>query len=170
MAVGKASGPFEFEIDGERQFKLSLGRMNRALTDLRPFWDKALRPSFFQITKALFMTGGASGGHGGWQALSPKYAKWKTAHFPGKALMIRSGALMGALLGGSGHVYESHAQWMAIGAGIDYGTLHQRGAGNLPQRRTIDVSKEQEKSVFAPAFGLIARDLGLMWSGKDVRL
>ena len=168
--MGGASGPIEFEVLGEREFKVGLGRMTKALGDMRPFWEKGLKPAFFQVEKAQFASQGAAGRNGAWQGLSPKYAAWKARKFPGRGILVRSGALSGALLGGSGFVFQSHPQWVAIGASSGYGTYHQKGGGSLPRRRPIDVSAEQEKHVFGAIFGLVARDMNMMWSaGRDMR-
>lgn len=162
-ARGGASDVLSFEIEGERQFRFSIGRMVHALGDMRPFWEGALKPSFYAVEAQQFASQGADGRSGAWAQLSPQYAAWKATHYPGRAILQRSGALMASLLGGAGHIFQSAPSWMAIGSGLGYGIYHQTGAGNLPRRRPIDISGEQEKRIVAPAFGLIARELGMMW-------
>jgi len=165
VARGGASDTLTFEIEGERQFKLSLGRMGKALGDMRPYWDKALKPTFYKVEAEQFASQGGAGRSGAWAGLSKPYAAWKAKRYPGKGILERTGALKASLLGGAGQVYESHPTWMAIGSGIEYGTYHQRGGGNLPKRPPISVSASQEKALFGPAFALIARELGQMWQG-----
>jgi phage gpG-like protein len=167
--MGGASGPISFEVLGERQFKVGLGRMTKALGDMRPFWEKGLKPAFIQAEKQQFSTEGGAGRHGAWADLSDDYKKWKARHYPGRGLLVRDGLLAQALTGGRGFVLQSHPQWVAIGAESTYGTYHQKGKG-MPRRRPIDISDAQEKELFARVFGLVAHDMNMMWSaGRDMR-
>lgn len=160
---GGASGPISFEIAGEQQLKVGIGRMVHALGDLRPFWNAAFRPAFLAVEAEQFASQGAAGRAGPWAKLSPDYAAAKAAHGYPSMILVRTGALRASLLGGKGSVFESHPAWMAIGTSVPYGIYHQTGGGSLPRRRPVDISSKQETAVFGRALGLVARDLGKMW-------
>lgn len=56
------------------------------LVDLRPFWPKVVSLAIEWWGKQ-FETEGLFGGHP-WPPLSPEYAAWKAAHFPGRGLLV----------------------------------------------------------------------------------
>jgi len=167
-ARGKATGGFSIEIDGEEQVRVAVGRMQHAFEDLRPVWD-AFREAFYAAELAQFSSEGSAGRGGAWPGLSKDYAAWKAQHYPGMPLMVRTNALRGSLMGGDGHVYEPHPTWMGIGTGVEYAIHHQRGAGDLPVRKLIDISAVQESAGFGRALGETARNMGKMWSGSGMK-
>lgn len=167
VRAGKATGFISLEIDGEEQVKFAVGRMQHAFEDLRPVWD-AMRDAFHEVELEQFATGGAAGKSGGWEELSPDYAAWKAKHYPGRGVLVRSGALRDALVGGPASIYEPHPTWMGVGADVPYGIFHQRGQG-VPVRKPIDVNSVRESGVFARAVGEVARELGKQWSGNSHR-
>jgi hypothetical protein len=69
----------------------ALNRLAALMLDLRPFWPK-LVPIFIRWMSEQFRTEGQFFGTP-WQPLSPRYAAWKAARFPGKSILIAEGDL-----------------------------------------------------------------------------
>ena len=105
----------------------------------------------------------------GWAALSPQYAAWKAVHFPGKPLLVRTGAMKAAMTDASRF---GGAQSMVSGNSINLAPkdstiarrfgYHQEGRGHNPKRMMIDM-KELEAKVTPYAskwFAGRARDFG----------
>lgn len=161
MGKPASSGLISLEVNGEEQVKFSLGRMAHALADMRPFW-----PAFHEVFKAVevaqFASQGGAGGGGAWAPLSAAYAAWKAVHYPGRPILVRSGALREAMTGGSGHIFEPTPTYVRLGGYSPYGGYHQEGDG-VPQRKPIDISASQEQA-FGRAVAAVARDLGMIWT------
>lgn len=135
---------FTFTVEGETQIDRTLARFSEAASDARPLWD-ALADRFAAMERRQFDTEGAYGS-GGWPALSPDYAAWKAAHYPGKPILERSGALRESLTRRPFGVEVIDARAIAVGSGIDYGRFHQAGADNLPQRRPVEFPESERRT------------------------
>lgn len=134
---------FTFAVEGEEQIDRTLTRMADDLEDLRPVWE-VLADRFVIVERRQFDTEGAYGS-GGWTPLSPTYGAWKAAHYPGKGILERSGALRESLTRRPFGVEVIEAKSMTIGSGIDYGAYHQKGGGNLPQRRPVELPATERR-------------------------
>lgn len=77
-----------------------------------------------------------------WRALSPKYEAWKQANFPGRPILVRTGALRDALSkGGQGSGIKKRTHSLTLGLDVStevgkYGEAHQFGDG-VPARPPI---------------------------------
>jgi phage gpG-like protein len=171
MPGGSGSGvTFSFEVDGEAQVSLAIGRMIRAVDDMRPF-APAFQSAFRNVELQQFAGAGVGPG-GKWAALSEPYATRKRARWGNKPILRASDALYAALTGDSS-LMVAEPRLLVFGTATDYGMYHQRGGGSLPRRKVIDVSPAQQKREFGRALGEMARSLGLMWQSSgyhDVRL
>ena len=84
-----------------------------------------------------------------WAPLSPQYAAWKVRHFPGKPLLVRSGAMK------AGFTWEARKRSMRIINRVKAGqksgskprwTYHQEGTRTMPARQMLQVgAKERAK-------------------------
>src|ERR1017187_7512096 len=83
------------EIAGEVQMDRGIARFADGVADYRPIWS-AVEDDFYAQMKDQFKTEGEEGGDK-WQALSPEYAGWKEAHYPGQAILQRTGDLYNSL-------------------------------------------------------------------------
>lgn len=97
-----------------------------------------------------FSEEGAGPGRGTWAELSPDYAKWKAANFPGQPILQRTGDLMRAMTN-SGDV---HALRTASGdtfefgtRGIEYASFHQLGTYRMPDRPPFDFSADFQRDL-----------------------
>lgn len=121
---------------GETQFDRTLEGVQMRTRDARPAWE-AITERFLAGERAQFDTEGRSGS-GGWSPLSPRYAAWKAAHYPGMPILVRTGTLRKSLTDGPAvRILEPQDMW--IGSDVAYGKYHQRGAGRLPQRKPVDI-------------------------------
>lgn len=135
---------FTFAVEGEVQIDRTLARMADAAEDMRPVWE-VLASRFAKLEARQFASEGAYGS-GGWAALSPDYAAWKEANYPGKPILERTGALKASLTERPFGVEVLDARAMAVGSGIDYGAFHQAGGRNLPQRRPVEFPESERRT------------------------
>ena len=124
---------FQIVIDKELDFDPFV----KAFGDLRPDWD-AVAKEFYAIEEEQF----SSEGHGKWPPLSPRYAAWKAAHYGGKPLLIRDGNLLAAVSGKGVKVDKQPKQLNVTFTGVPYWRYHQEGTSKMPQRKVIDLTKE----------------------------
>jgi hypothetical protein len=79
------------DVSGLDVTERALVRLMAGLADLRMFWPR-LVPMFIEWMREQFDTEGQWGGDA-WEPLSPKYAAWKTEHYPGKGILVATGDL-----------------------------------------------------------------------------
>jgi phage gpG-like protein len=141
----------QLEIEGEPQFDRVFKRVDANFTDLTPVWE-VVRDEFHEIMRAQFNSGGAAGASGAWKPLSEAYKKEKVRKYGKFAtvgdILRASGDMYKTMLGRSGDsVVNIDKNSITIGAGGETGKrarYHQRGEGNLPQRKIIDFSEKQK--------------------------
>jgi phage gpG-like protein len=138
-------GMWSFEVTGGEEVKKGLAVILDNLKDLTPFWREVWAPKYFAVVQDMFNTGGAARGPGGkfkggnWAWLSPKYQVWKSVHYPGQPILVRTGALResvrwnGSGLGAGGY-FDPHPSFVIAGTTIEYGKYHQTGTSNMPAR------------------------------------
>lgn len=131
--------PFRFTLNtlGEAQIDRTLLRFADNIGDATPVWE-VLADRFAKLETRQFKTEGAYGS-GGWAALSPNYAAWKSHHYPGKPILQRTGALMRDLTQRPFGVEHITPGAMAVGTDLSYGKYHQAGGPHLPQRRPVEL-------------------------------
>lgn len=135
---------FTFAVEGEVQVDRTLLRYEEDLEDARPVWDK-LADRFAVMERRQFASEGAYGS-GGWPSLSPAYAAWKAARYPGKTILRRTDELYESLTSRPFGVEVIDARSMALGSGTAHGPYHQRGGGNLPQRRPVEFPESERRT------------------------
>ncbi|HID08258.1 MAG TPA: hypothetical protein EYP10_14050 [Armatimonadetes bacterium] len=72
-----------------------LGGYRDRAKDLSPVWRMIAR-DMMDLERKVFASRGAILG-ASWAPLSPRYAKWKARHYPGRPIMVRSGRLFASL-------------------------------------------------------------------------
>ena len=131
---------FTVEVMGEEQVLRAFSRFGDAVKDLTPFWP-TIADDFRELEEKQFDTQGGSGS-GGWTALSPAYATWKARHYPGKGILVRTGALRSSLTtGGAGHIEKKSADRLEIGTSVPYAIYHQKGTRKMPKRPPVELSE-----------------------------
>ena len=88
------------DIDGDRELSRKLHGLLNRVTDLEPVF-KAIAADWSLTMARKFASGGAyeagtdaqGQANPAWAPLSPRYAAWKAAHYPGSTILQRTGAL-----------------------------------------------------------------------------
>ena len=122
-------------LPGLKPLSVALSRVREDIADWTSFWIERFVPGFYRQNLENFVSEGGSSGES-WMALSPRYAAWKAAHYPGRGILVRSGALKASLLSPSadGAVFEPGPTSLTVGTNVPYGIYHQKGTWKMPQR------------------------------------
>ena len=132
-----------FSFYGDTQLDRTLARIQERPQDARELWE-TLADRFRAIEARQFKSQGRYGS-GGWAPLSPRYAAWKAKHYPGKGILVRTGALERSLTQRPFCVEVIEAQNMAVGSNVSYGKYHQNGEGRNPQRRPVELPEAERR-------------------------
>ena len=137
-----------FDVDGERQVSRAFQLMEHEVRDL----SEPLEEIGELIRQAIgeeFATSGARGG-APWAPLSADYEEWKTAHFPGRPLLVQSGSMRRALLSKAAfRVTEDrliYAPESASASHPEIAGFHQRGTEDMPLRKMVEVTRADRRS------------------------
>jgi phage gpG-like protein len=127
----------------EAQFSRAFTRFGNEVADLTPAFE-AIADNFHEGEQEMFASEG--GGAGGWEKLSPDYAKWKAANYPGKPILQRTGLLMESLTdrSGPGSKFEMSPMRLLMGTGLKHAGYHQAGTGKMPARPPIKLTETQK--------------------------
>jgi hypothetical protein len=124
-----ADDRFTIKVTGDDDYERKLAQLRLFVDDLRPFWP-LLVPVFIGWMGAQFATEGGWGGRT-WAPLSPAYAQWKAAHYPGRSILIREGAMRRAA---SAPRREASPRKLVLWIDDPKAPLHQEG-GSGGRRR-----------------------------------
>lgn len=126
----------EVSIEGQDKWRRRLVGVQALIDDFTKLGE-ALTPVVYLHLGEWF----DSAGEGTWQPLSPAYAAWKAAHYPGAPIMVQTGELSASLHGPGGkfsviHIGRDGGEW---GTRAPYARAHQHGAPDrgLPARPLI---------------------------------
>lgn len=100
-------------------------RLKKAETQLSD-WSPALR-LIAQDIKLMIADQFDTQGRGNWVPLSPRYARWKAAHYPNRPIGVRTGHLRDTFTGHSGdyvEVVETHK--LSVGSNLPYAAYFSR--------------------------------------------
>jgi len=86
---------FRMEIAGQAQLDRGIARFADGVADYRPIWP-VIADDFYASVAEQFKTVGEAGGDR-WKELTPAYAKYKEAAFPGQPILQRTGSLASSL-------------------------------------------------------------------------
>ncbi len=109
-----------------------------SLQNFKPLWNE-MKKDFYSIEMKQFL----SEGRGRWRPLSPEYAAWKNAKYPGRPLLVLRGDLKRSLVSQShsDSVYKPTRSQMEIGTSAQYASYHQTGTSKMPARKPIDFTQ-----------------------------
>lgn len=130
-------------IDGAgfQPLQLLLDRFGENIDNPQPMFED-MADQFAQWQSANFGSGG--GMWGVWTPLSPAYAAWKNAHYPGKPILTRTGQLRDSMTSRPFGVEVIDSKRMVVGTAVEYAKYHQQGGGNLPRRAIINSPTQGE--------------------------
>lgn len=132
-----------FDFYGDKQVDRTLARIQDDVNDFTPAWE-AMADDFLTAQTAQFASQGATGS-GGWAPLSPAYAAWKAARYPGKPILERTGVLKDSLTSRPFGVERIDPRQMAIGSDVEYGLFHQQGTDRMPRRRPVELTEANRR-------------------------
>lgn len=132
---------FTINVAGETQMDKGIARFAEGLSDYRPIWP-LVYANFLAEAKAQFASEGESGGEH-WAPLSPEYARWKEAHYPGKPILERTGDLMRSLTEKDAPhaVFQSEPRKLTMGSDLIYALFHQTGTSKMSARKEVQLTK-----------------------------
>ena len=126
------------EIDiTERGLASAVGRLLAMQARSKVFTSVLIKAK--QQIKAANAVNFASNGLpvGGWAPLTPEYAAWKMARFPGAPPIVISGKLFASLTGATDS-YESMTNTsLTIGTSVEYAKFHQYGTTKMAKRKIV---------------------------------
>lgn len=108
----------------------ALENIRKATKDLRPVFRKAEKDLSDIYTKHF-----TSNGSGQWKPLDAEYGAWKSANFPGRPTLVRSGALFNSIRKFS--VREINKTSASFGTDAKVAKFHQYGTWSMPKREII---------------------------------
>jgi len=137
---------FSFTVEGEEQVSRMLSRTTEKIADMAPFFQAA---GVLMQTSMEEQFGTEGGRTGGWAPLSERYAADKAKKYGSRPILQASGALIGSLVGGGGgHIERVQGNdTLEFGSSIPYGTYHQTGTSRMPQRRILDLTDGDRRSL-----------------------
>lgn len=141
MATGRLS--FSVDIDGDRELSRTLHGYLGRMTDLRPLWAFILTD--WQFTQQnLFMAEGAYEGQERWAELSKRYAAWKRRKYPGRGILVRTGAMREATTDPDAEITDTS---LTITVDSPYAIYHQSSrprTSHLPRRAFASLTGKQK--------------------------
>lgn len=135
------------------RFTTALERAGAELLDVGKHILPKLLPVLEVESAKQFDAEGSGPQAGSWAPLSTTYAKWKEAHFPGKPILERTGALRGALTGPAPYARRDvSGDTLSFGTiGLPYASFHQTGTRRMPARPEFDFGPDFEAAMQAAA-------------------
>ena len=127
--------------------EILLARWGENIEDAKPAFE-AMADHQRSIWKKQFDREGAYTGTR-WAPLSPRYAAWKMAHFPGKPILQLTGRLHESLTHRPFGVEVISGHGMTIGTDVPYARYHQDGTPVMPARPIIGPPPREDVRVFA---------------------
>lgn len=105
-----------------------------------------LKTEFADQASKVFSSQGGSIGKP-WPALSPGYARYKSLKWPGRALMIQTGALGRSLWDENdpNFVFQQSDRRLTFSTRVSYAAHHQTGSGMLPARPLYIITRQGAK-------------------------
>lgn len=88
-----------------------------------------------------------------WSPLDPGYARWKSANFPGRPTLVRTGNLFRSLTNMKGTPSYVARTTAEFGTSVEYAKFHQYGTTKMPKRQIVF-----EPPLFARRLALKAAD------------
>lgn len=138
-----------FEVPGGEKVDVGLGRFGSAIADWRPFFQEELAPKFFGDIQRNFETEG--GFVGGWAALSPEYAAWKSEvagldYAEADSILVLSGDMRRSLMWVGGRpgrngIFRASAREVVMGTSDPKATWHQHGTSRMPKRQVLFLAR-----------------------------
>jgi hypothetical protein len=138
-----------------QKLAVAFERAGDELADFGKYVFPLLGPAFEAALGAQFAQEGGGPNRGSWAALTPAYEAWKSQHYPGQPVLVRTGALKEALTSsGSAHAARDYsASMFNFGTqGLQYASYHQTGTRRMVDRPPFDFASEFERELARLAY------------------
>lgn len=155
--AGAGGTVFRLDVDGADETAFAVSRFSDSIQDYRPAWEE-VGDHLKTVVERRFDSQGP-----GWAPLSPTYASWKAARYPGAPILVRTGALRGSM----GSVNRAGPMSLEWGTAVRYAVFHQRGTRKMPQRKVIHLEPDDARYIHRIMSRYInrkAREAGLFTS------
>lgn len=126
----------EFDPTKYNEILNKIQSLGSRIDNMKPVWEKFENFYKNEQTKKFFDSKGKILGSK-WQNLSPAYEKWKKKNYPGRPLLVLTGKMKEATMGGAGWFSNKTKNKMSFGIrGEAYYPVHQYGSlkKKIPQR------------------------------------
>jgi phage gpG-like protein len=143
---------FAIKLTPESQAKIdALAKAGRV--DLRPTLN-VIGKGYRKEASMIFGRQQPRGEGMRWAPLSTRYAAWKQQHYPMRALLVRTGALLSSMTeeGARGNISVIGKNGAIFGSSISYGIFHDEGTSRMPKRNFSDPS-ERRKAIWIEQIG-----------------
>jgi phage gpG-like protein len=86
-----------------------------------------------------------SQGEGSWPPLSHSYEEWKSKHYGGEPMLVRTGRMRSTVIPPS--VINAGTDYIELGTDDPIAALHQEGTGRLPRRKVISLTDDEKAQI-----------------------
>lgn len=128
---------FEVSVQGLADAKAKMAKLERVLGE----WAGAMRgigEDFKQYYENVpFVSRGSIYGSP-WPDLSPSYKSWKAEFYPGRPMMVLTGAMQ------AGFYFVSNGDMIRLSNSVEYFEKHQFGDSQVPQRIIMALTEERK--------------------------
>ena len=136
--------PISIRVDGDVEYARAFDLSARLADDLRePLGD--VGAELIGAVSRQFASEGASELGTRWQPLSPAYAAWKQANYPGRPMLVRTGEMRSAAVDAR-RALSITPRRLTYTVDSDYAIHHHRGEG-VPSRRFVVLSTATRRSI-----------------------
>lgn len=128
---------FKFEVENAAGVRFAFAGLAANIQDWRKnIWTQVVEGAMKPWLRKQFESEG-HGEYGKWAPLTPRYARWKAKHYPGKKILERTGAMKGDLLSPENRGVQT-PRTLTYGTNILYAKFHQKGTKHMVARRIFD--------------------------------
>ena len=128
----------------------------RELLDWSDLWDD-IEDYMEKKEERVFVTEGASSGTR-WQPLSKKYAAWKSRHWPGRRILVKTGALQSTLTSNfQGSIRITRRFSYTFGSSDEKLRWHEEGSSRLPARPMLTITPQDRAILRVKAQNFVNR-------------
>lgn len=136
--------PVTISVDGEAEYARAFSMTARLAEDLREPLQEAGEALIRAVGRQFESEGSAELGQR-WQRLSPAYAAWKEARYPGRPILVRTGKMRGAATNRA-QALRITPRRLVYTVDSDYAIHHHRGEG-VPSRRFVVLSSAARREI-----------------------
>ena len=149
-----------FSIAGEEQYIRGFEATAAEAADMSEPLGQ-IGDSLREAVAEQFLTEGSAGNYGLWKPLNPSYERWKREQGYDGGILVRTGEMFAAAT--DTRAVTVTPQRMIYEIDDPKAIHHQRGDGNLPQRRLVDLNMTVRRSwdrIFASWLNRLRRGPG----------